>query len=270
MKWIAVAFVVLGLLCYPSQLLSVGGQALIICLALVFIARPVAVLLTHHHPDHIGGVQRIRARWPVLCAAPHDPRIALDDGAPGTVVRVAEGDTVRIDALGLELQVLEVPGHTRTHVAYYARSAGDAAGMLFCGDTLFSLGCGRLFEGTPQQMLASLERLAQLARADRCLHRTLIGRDCAEFTGECRALLSEGLLECQFQSGNSLRGGFTAHDPVPQVAESLRQIVAQSQQVGVLQLELVQPVRLTGRGEHESAPPSLGRVERLRPKEAAW
>ena len=70
--------------------------------------------------------------------------------------RVSEGDRVRIDALGLELDVLAVPGHTLSHVAFHG------GGVLFCGDTLFSLGCGRLFEGTPGQMLTSLDRLAAL------------------------------------------------------------------------------------------------------------
>ena len=111
---------------------------------------PIAVLLTHHHNDHIGGVERIRARWPVLCVAPHDARIA------GADLRVGAGDNVAVPGTPLRFDVLEIPGHTRSHVAFFG------AGLLFCGDTLFSLGCGRLFEGTPAQMHHSLQQLAAL------------------------------------------------------------------------------------------------------------
>jgi hydroxyacylglutathione hydrolase len=111
---------------------------------------PVAILLTHHHPDHVGGVPRLLAEFDIPCHAPLDARI----GFPTTPV--GDGDQVEVPSLGLRFDVLAVPGHTRSHVAY----AGG--GMLFCGDTLFSLGCGRLFEGSPAQMLASLDRLAAL------------------------------------------------------------------------------------------------------------
>lgn len=109
-----------------------------------------AILLTHHHNDHIGGVAALLANHPVPVYAPDDPRI------PGATVRVADGDHVRLAAPDIDLEVMAVPGHTRSHVAYCG------AGVLFAGDTLFSLGCGRLFEGTPAQMLASLDRLTAL------------------------------------------------------------------------------------------------------------
>lgn len=112
--------------------------------------RPIAVLLTHHHADHAGGVGELRRRWNVPCYAPRDERIADVDEV------VIDGQRLRIEALDLEMDVLAVPGHTRSHVAFHG------AGHLFCGDTLFSLGCGRLFEGSPQQMLASLDRLRAL------------------------------------------------------------------------------------------------------------
>lgn len=112
--------------------------------------QPVAILLTHHHNDHIGGAAALLDRFDVPCFAPHDPRIAA------ATVRVGDGDTVRVDALGLSFDVLAVPGHTTSHIAFHG------TGHLFCGDTLFSLGCGRLFEGSPAQMLASLDRLAAL------------------------------------------------------------------------------------------------------------
>ena len=111
---------------------------------------PVAILLTHHHHDHIGGAAEILERFDIPCYAPVDERIVE------ATQRVTEGDRVRIDALGLDLTVLAVPGHTLSHIAYHG------GGFLFCGDTLFSLGCGRLFEGTPAQMLTSLDRLAAL------------------------------------------------------------------------------------------------------------
>ncbi|MGH8032726.1 MAG: hydroxyacylglutathione hydrolase [Luteimonas sp.] len=115
---------------------------------------PTAILLTHHHADHIGGVAELLARWPRLPVfAPHDERIAT------ATVRISDGDQLRIGNWSLE--TIAVPGHTTSHVAFFCQTAGNH-GLLFSGDTLFSLGCGRMFEGSAAQMLASLDRLAAL------------------------------------------------------------------------------------------------------------
>ncbi len=115
---------------------------------------PAAVLVTHHHADHAGGVAALRERWPTLPVfAPDDARI------PDATERVGQGD--RVTLKGWSLSVLAVPGHTSSHIAFHGGGL-DGPAHLFCGDTLFSLGCGRMFEGTPPQMLASLDRLAAL------------------------------------------------------------------------------------------------------------
>lgn len=109
-----------------------------------------AILATHHHPDHVGGIAELRESFDVPVYGPKREPIA-------TLTRpVAEGDTVEIPELGAKFSVLDIPGHTRAHIAYYG------AGSLFCGDTLFACGCGRVFEGTPEQMVASLDKLAAL------------------------------------------------------------------------------------------------------------
>lgn len=108
-----------------------------------------AILVTHHHPDHVGGLAD-------LLAARAAPVYGPDEPIDGITQRVADGDRVRLPELGIDFDVLAIPGHTRAHVGYYG------AKLLFCGDTLFACGCGRVFEGTPAQMHASLSRLAAL------------------------------------------------------------------------------------------------------------
>ncbi|MFS8969496.1 hydroxyacylglutathione hydrolase [Thermostichus sp. MS-CIW-19] len=126
-------------------------------------AELVAIFNTHHHHDHVGGNLQLLARYPraVVYGSQADRgRI------PGQTVELQAGETVAF--AGRQAKVLFVPGHTRGHVAYYFPESGD----LFCGDTLFAGGCGRLFEGTPEQMLGSLDQLRQLPEATRvwCAH----------------------------------------------------------------------------------------------------
>jgi len=109
------------------------------------------ILITHRHGDHTGGIQGLKAEFPeVEVLGPATERI------PGRTASVAEGDQVNLPDIGIRLEVLDVPGHTRGHIAYYGE------GALFCGDTLFAAGCGRVFDGTAVQLSASLARLSRL------------------------------------------------------------------------------------------------------------
>lgn len=115
--------------------------------------KATAILNTHHHGDHVGGNEDIKAEYPgcqVFASAVDQGRI------PGLDVTLREGDTVAIgNCTG---DVFDVPGHTRGHIAYYFAESK----ALFCGDTLFALGCGRMFEGTAEQMWGSLKKLRAL------------------------------------------------------------------------------------------------------------
>lgn len=122
----------------------------------------VAILLTHHHADHVGGVPALLQRFNVPVFGPRH------DGIEGITQPLEEGDHVTLPRLDLQLSVIDVPGHTRGHIAYFAPEEN----WLFCGDTLFAGGCGRLFEGTPQQMRDTLAKLASLPDATQvfCAH----------------------------------------------------------------------------------------------------
>jgi hydroxyacylglutathione hydrolase len=111
-----------------------------------------AILLTHHHGDHVGGVPQLLQKFDVPVFGPRN------DGIASVTVPLSEDDSIAIEELGIEFSVLEVPGHTLGHIAYFSAQQN----WLFCGDTLFAGGCGRLFEGTPAQMVSSLNKLASL------------------------------------------------------------------------------------------------------------
>jgi hydroxyacylglutathione hydrolase len=111
---------------------------------------PVAILVTHHHYDHVGGIGELLAHYPMPVYGP------LRETIPHLSHPVAEGDEVQLERLGARFRVMDVPGHTAGHIAYVGH------GLLFCGDVLFTGGSGRLFEGTPEQMHDALRRIRDL------------------------------------------------------------------------------------------------------------
>ena len=152
------------------------------------------ILVTHHHGDHVGAVQELREHTGARVFGP------AFENMPQPLTRVQAGD--QVNTLGLSFDVLDVPGHTAGHIAYYCAAPLGADPILFCGDTLFSGGCGRLFEGTPAQMLASLELLSALPGPTRvcCAHEYTLSNlkfaravepgnaDLAEYTRHCEEL----------------------------------------------------------------------------------
>lgn len=126
---------------------------------------PSAILITHHHGDHVGGIREILAHHDIPVYGPAKERI------PGRTHALKEGDTVSLPGLSTQFHIFDVPGHTAGAIAYYTE------GMVFVGDTLFISGCGRLFEGTAAQMYQSLNKLAQLPDDTQiyCAHEYTLG-----------------------------------------------------------------------------------------------
>lgn len=163
-----------------------------------------AILVTHHHLDHTGGVGALHAATAAPVFGP------AREAIPEPFTPLAQGDSA--DALGLHFEIVDVPGHTAGHIAYFLRSstlnatAGVLAPLLFCGDTLFSGGCGRLFEGTPTQMLSSLDALASLPDDTLvcCTHEYTLGNlrfaqavepdnaELASYMAHCQSLRTQG------------------------------------------------------------------------------
>ncbi len=155
------------------------------------------ILLTHHHADHTGGVDELRQATGCQVIGPAFEKM------PEPCERVSGGQA--IEAMGLAFKVMDVPGHTAGHIAYYCKDF-EGKPLLFCGDTLFSGGCGRLFEGTPAQMLNSLDSLAALPGNTRvcCTHEYTLSnlrfaravepdnRALAQYEQHCIALRANG------------------------------------------------------------------------------
>jgi len=157
-----------------------------------------AILVTHHHPDHTGGVAALHAATGAPVFGPARERI------PEPFTPLSQGDVAEV--LGMRFTIIDVPGHTAGHIAYFLAGSQEQAPLLFCGDTLFSGGCGRLFEGTPAQMLDSLDALAALPGDTRvcCAHEYTLANlrfaqavepgnaDLTQYTARCESLRAQG------------------------------------------------------------------------------
>jgi len=114
-----------------------------------------AILLTHHHGDHVGGVLALQAQTGARIYGP------ATETLPACDQRLKQGDSISLDNFDMQLSILDIPGHTAGHIAYFGEM-DQGIPVVFCGDTLFAAGCGRLFEGTPAQMTDSLGKLSTL------------------------------------------------------------------------------------------------------------
>lgn len=155
-----------------------------------------AILVTHHHADHVGGIEALRPRLQGSVYGPQRERI------PQPCVALTDGEAISV--LGLRFEVIDVPGHTSGHIAYFHAADVGEPPILFCGDTLFSGGCGRLFEGTPAQMHGSLSRLAALPGDTRvcCAHEyTLANLRFAHAVEPRNDALSDYTAWCEAQRG---------------------------------------------------------------------
>lgn len=123
-----------------------------------------AIMITHHHGDHVGGNTSLLQHYSVPVFGP------ANEAIPGRTHALKEGDRLTVPGIDLDCEVFDVPGHTAGHIAYFAPDR--APHRLFCGDTLFAAGCGRLFEGTAQQMFTSLNKFARLPQQTQvyCAH----------------------------------------------------------------------------------------------------
>jgi hydroxyacylglutathione hydrolase len=168
------------------------------------------ILVTHHHGDHTGGVSALQREWGAKVYGPANEKLGFEYQA------MAQGS--ELSWQGLNFRTIDVPGHTAGHVAYYAEPA-DQTPLLFCGDTLFSGGCGRLFEGTAAQMLQSMDKLAALPSSTRvcCAHEyTLSNLKFAnavepdnlvlkDYISKCQQLRSQNLPTLPAELGNELQ-----------------------------------------------------------------
>lgn len=201
-----------------------------------------AVLVTHHHADHVGGLD---ALWQACGNAATTVYLPADDGVPASAhasipasaIHSVQGDD-HITLLGSAFRVIDVPGHTAGHVAYASDTVPGQPPLLFCGDTLFSGGCGRLFEGTPAQMLDSLDRLAVLPASTLvcCAHEYTLSNlrfaqaaepgnaELARYLQQCEALRAKGKPTVPSTIGRELQ-----INPFLRVREPALQQAAQAQ-----------------------------------------
>lgn len=192
-----------------------------------------AILLTHHHPDHVGGVKTLLRHVNDPTFPVYGPR---HEPIEGVSVKLGDGDKVDIPAPGLCFEVLDVPGHTAGHIAFVERRRG----WLFCGDTLFAAGCGRLFEGTATQMVASLAKLTALPPDSLvyCAH---------EYTmGNLRFALAVEPGNHDLQERISLEEGKRARNQ-PTVPTTIRLELQTNPFLRVTQPEILQGLRAAGK-----------------------
>jgi hydroxyacylglutathione hydrolase len=168
------------------------------------------ILVTHHHGDHTGGVRDLQREWGAKVYGPAKEKLGFEYQA------MSQGSSLSWH--GLNFRTIDVPGHTAGHIAYYAEPDNQTP-LLFCGDTLFSGGCGRLFEGTAEQMLQSMDKLAALPSTTRvcCAHEYTLSNlkfanavepdnlDLKDYISKCQQLRSQNLPTLPAELGNELQ-----------------------------------------------------------------